>query len=260
MGYSFGYTFFSGLMEVIGGLLLFYRKTTALGALITIGVMTNVVMLNFCYDVPVKIFSLHLVIFGILLLVPNAKAVFDFFILNKSTILSDYYFPVAFAQYKREIIIIKSLLIGGFVLVFVVMSFQRMQKYGDNSPQSPLYGIYKAEVFILNKDTLPPLTTDTIRWNKLLIGKSRIQTILMNDSLENYIAEIDTTQKEISVKLFPDTLKKYKVDYSVNDNTLVIKGNWKNDSIIVNLRKVDISKYPLISRGFHWVNEYPYNK
>jgi uncharacterized membrane protein YphA (DoxX/SURF4 family) len=60
MGFSTAYTIFVGAAEVLGGLLLLFRRTATLGALVVIAVMSNIVMLNFCYDVPVKLYSVHL--------------------------------------------------------------------------------------------------------------------------------------------------------------------------------------------------------
>ncbi len=60
MGASQPYTIFSGLMEVIPALLLIYRPTAVLGALSAAAVMLNVFVLNMSYDVPVKLFSFHL--------------------------------------------------------------------------------------------------------------------------------------------------------------------------------------------------------
>src|SRR5258706_790692 len=54
MGASVAYTVFAGLAELAGGVLLLFRRTASLGALVAIPVLTNVVVLNFCYDVPVK--------------------------------------------------------------------------------------------------------------------------------------------------------------------------------------------------------------
>jgi uncharacterized membrane protein YphA (DoxX/SURF4 family) len=60
MGCSPLYTSFTGITEVLSGLLLFFRRTTTLGALLAVGIMSNVVMLNMSYDVPVKLSALHL--------------------------------------------------------------------------------------------------------------------------------------------------------------------------------------------------------
>lgn len=50
IGASAAYTIFTGVAEVLGGLLLVARRTALLGALVCIGVMSNVVLLNFSYD------------------------------------------------------------------------------------------------------------------------------------------------------------------------------------------------------------------
>ena len=54
------YIIFSGLAEVTGATLLLFRRTATLGAMTSAAVLLNVVMLNFCYDVPVKLYSLNL--------------------------------------------------------------------------------------------------------------------------------------------------------------------------------------------------------
>jgi hypothetical protein len=70
MGFSVGYNFFTGMAEVVGGLLLCFRRTRLIGALVCVGVMSNVVMLNFAYDVPVKLYSSHLLAMAIFLMIP----------------------------------------------------------------------------------------------------------------------------------------------------------------------------------------------
>jgi hypothetical protein len=75
MDYSKPYTIFGGLAEAIGGVLLLWRRTATLGALIVAAVMTNVLMLNLCYDVPVKLFSAQCLIIAIALAAPRLRAV-----------------------------------------------------------------------------------------------------------------------------------------------------------------------------------------
>jgi hypothetical protein len=36
-------------------------------------------------------------------------------------------------------------------------------------------------------------------------------------------------------------------------------GQWKGRDIVVTLTRVD-DKFPLLTRGFHWINEYPHNR
>jgi len=74
MGASAPYTIFGGLGELIGGLLLTNRRTALLGALISAAVMSQVVMLNFSYDVPVKIYSSELLLTARVLIAPYGVA------------------------------------------------------------------------------------------------------------------------------------------------------------------------------------------
>jgi hypothetical protein len=80
MGASAAYTIFTGIGELTAGLLLTMRRTVLLGALVTAGVMTHVVMLNFAYDVPVKIYSSQLLLGALVIAAPDARRLFDFFL------------------------------------------------------------------------------------------------------------------------------------------------------------------------------------
>ena len=55
MGASRSYSFFGGATELLAGMLLVVPRLATLGALVCIGVMSNVLMLNLGYDVPVKL-------------------------------------------------------------------------------------------------------------------------------------------------------------------------------------------------------------
>ena len=83
MGASRPYTVFAGLGEVLAALLLIWRRTGSLGGLVTIGVMTNVAMLNFCYDVPVKLYSSHLLVMAILVVLPDVGRLANVLIWNR---------------------------------------------------------------------------------------------------------------------------------------------------------------------------------
>ena len=73
IGASFPYEEFVGLVEVAGGVLLFVPRTQLAGALVAFGAMFEVFMLNMTYDVPVKLFSFHLVVMSVVLIAPYAK-------------------------------------------------------------------------------------------------------------------------------------------------------------------------------------------
>lgn len=85
MGASRSYTIFSGLAECLCALLLVWRRTTTLGSIVTFCVMLNVVMLNFCYDVPVKQYSVHLLAMAVFIALPDLKRVLGVLLFNRAT-------------------------------------------------------------------------------------------------------------------------------------------------------------------------------
>ncbi|RTR28317.1 hypothetical protein [Deinococcus radiophilus] len=67
MATSPGYQWLAGVAEVLPALLLLHRRTVTLGALLAAVTMTNVLALNLFFDVPVKLFSAHLLLTALVL-------------------------------------------------------------------------------------------------------------------------------------------------------------------------------------------------
>ena len=63
--------------------MLFFRRTVLLGGMGAAGVM-NVVLLNYCYDVPVKLLSTHLFLMALFLLVPDAGRLWAVLVMNRA--------------------------------------------------------------------------------------------------------------------------------------------------------------------------------
>ena len=83
MGASLAYTIFAGATEVTGGLLLVFRRTASPGALVSFAVLANIVALNFCYDVPVKLYSVNLLLMAAFLAAPDATRLANALVLNR---------------------------------------------------------------------------------------------------------------------------------------------------------------------------------
>jgi hypothetical protein len=135
-------------------------------------------------------------------------------------------------------------------------------KYGDKQPKPPLYGIYSVTTYVSGHDTLLPLTTDTSRWRYLTISFPDDATVSrMNDSTTAYSFTPDTLKKFITIYSYADTTHKYQLSYATPDsNHLVLCGLLNNDTVCISMKRMDEKKFRLVSRGFHWINEYPYYK
>jgi hypothetical protein len=85
MGHSPAYNFFTGFIEFLGAALLLFRRTATLGALIVIGAMSQVLMLNLSYDVPVKQLSIQLIVMACFIAAPDVKRLVALLVLNRPT-------------------------------------------------------------------------------------------------------------------------------------------------------------------------------
>ncbi len=258
MGYSTAYNFFTGMAEAVGGFLLFFRKTRLLGALICITVMSNVVMLNFTYDVPVKLFSLHLLFMAIFLTVPDAKRLLDFFILNRQPGTVEiaplwkgtkWFYPYA---------ILKMLFVGYVVISLIIaVSGYHKQLSGTNAE---LYGIYEVEKYAINGDTLPVLQNDTKRWKRILVERSGWGSIEYMDQAKIYYRfGADTLNGKVSI-LSQDSSTVYSFAHKRSGERFYWQGGNKSDSIFLSVKRKDPSEFLLVNRGFNWINEYPFNR
>ncbi|MEZ4453544.1 MAG: hypothetical protein R3B09_29070 [Nannocystaceae bacterium] len=88
MGHSWVYSGFTGLAEVVGAVLLLWRRTTALGALLLVGVLANVALLNFCYDVQVKLYSCHYLALALILAAPAVRPLIDLLLRGRPATLT----------------------------------------------------------------------------------------------------------------------------------------------------------------------------
>lgn len=266
MGYSKGYNLFTGGAEVLGGLLLLFRRTTTLGSIVTFVVMGNVMAMNYCFDIPVKLLSTVLVFMSLFLMAKDIKRLFNFFILHKPAAAANISAPYIRKRGLRiGLRVFKFLLVGYTLVMMVYGSANALSQYGDNAKKTALYGIYNVETFVRNHDTILPLQTDTTRWKQMIVGGYRNypRTHLkgMNDSLRSYVMRTDTVKKEIVLFTRTDTTTKHQFSYYYPDKEhMVMQGTWKGDSVIVRMKIYDLDKFLLVNRGFRWINEYPFNR
>jgi len=263
LGFSKGYNYVMGFAELSSGVLLLFRRTTTLGAIVTLVVAGNIMAINYCFDVPVKLLSTALVVMALFLLAKDIHRVVNFFFLNKPTNAANIAAPVFRKKWQNiATIILKYGLILYVAITNVLQATEAMKEYGDVAPKPPLYGIYNVEYFIRNNDTIAPLATDTTRWKKLIVSYPEYSFVqFMNDSTKGFAFKLDTIKKRIEIFSYNDTTKKSNLVYSFpQKDILLLTGKLDSNSVVIKMRKYDFKNFRLINRGFHWVNEYPYNR
>jgi hypothetical protein len=262
MGASASYNVFAGAGEMLGGLLLTTRRTTLLGALVSAGVLSNVVMLNFSYDVPVKQYSLHLFAMALFLAAPDLRRLANLFLLNRAVEPVDLRPHLRWTWLRRGVLVLRTVLVVAFAFMVLYGAQQSRQTFGDRSPRSPLQGIWSVEEFEVDGKVRPPLMTDATRWRRVVFdypGMIAIQ--LMSDSRNRYRLKLDTGQHTLALtkRDNPD----WKSDFSYQQpepELLKLEGTLDGQKIRAKLRRVEESSFLLVTRGFHWISEYPFNR
>ena len=262
MGFSTPFTFFAGACEVLGGALLFFRRTTTLGALVVCAVMLNIVLMNFSYDVPVKLYSANLLWMSTCLLLGDARRLIDVFLLNRAT------HPVQLGPrpnnlwVRRALVAAKLLLVGYIVVTNITSSLQARTQYGDAAPKPLLCGVFSVESFTRDGQLQPPLITDATQWRRIGFNAYGGATVrFMDDSSQRFFAEIDAVQGTLVLKARDESGATSTFHFARPDETqLTLEGTFAKAELKLQLHKIDESNFTLVGRGFHWINEYPFNK
>ena len=261
MGYSTGYNVFSGSVEVLGGVLLLFRRTTTLGALVVLGAMANVVMLNFCYDVPVKVNSTHLLLMAAFLTLPDLRRLLQVFVLNRPTEPAALGKPFARRWMERARLPAKLLFLGVALIGGGAQALQFALHDGDWAPRPPHFGAYEVETFVRDGDTLPPLLTDGTRWRAAAVDSHSVLMIIKMDSKRlGYMMKEDPEKKTFTHSGGLGT-PEFVLSYAEPDpEHLVLEGPLDGASLNVRLRKINPASFLLVNRSFHWINEFSYNR
>jgi uncharacterized membrane protein YphA (DoxX/SURF4 family) len=262
IGASPAYEMFAGCAEVLGGLLLILPRTTTLGALVAMADMTQVFMLNMTYDVPVKLFSFHLLLMAAFLLAPEFERLADFFFRNRAV------GPSRQGQLFRtrranRIALAAQIFLGTWVIGNNVYSgWESWHTYGGGRPKSALYGIWDVAELSIDGQVRSPLLTDYDRWHRAVFDvPDRVGFQRMDDSFARYGATINSSGKTIA--LTKDNDKNWKANFTFQraaENELILDGIMDDHRIHMQLQLVDLKKFVLVSRGFHWIQEYPFNR
>lgn len=257
MGASKAYTFFAGSGELVAGLLLFFRRTTVLGALVAIGVMANVVALNFFYDVPVKLYSSHLLLMAVFLLLPDLKALWSFFILHRPAAPDGLWI----APFQRRWMRIGSVVLQALFIISILWGntsncIKTFKEYAAEGQPSPLYGLWNVDSFVTLDGKTPASP-----WLRAVLDTTTVSAIYFADGTTvRFLTQYDPANAHLSLKS-RRTQHSGELTYTQpNPAHLSLTGLVDGQKVQISLHKVPTQTFLLTSRGFHWINEDPFNR
>lgn len=138
VGASRAYEICIGRAELAAGVLLFVPRTVTLGALVCLADALQIFTLNMTSDVPVRLFSFHVILMSAALLAPHAKSLANVLLLARPA--SPAVDPtVGRTPRTRRIAAVAQVAFGAYL---VLMNLQGARKawtqYGGGAPKSPL--------------------------------------------------------------------------------------------------------------------------
>ena len=256
------YTMFTGLIETVAGMLLFWRGTALLGALFTAAAMAQVAMLNFCYDVPVKILSTHLLAFAVLLCVRDAPRLFDLFVRNRPVAAAELW-PWAEARWLRlSARVVQLAFVAWLAFAQVREALDWWQK--RNAPQPPYTGTWQVDAFARDGAEIAPFTSPT-RWTQVGFAQGGCGVTATDGSRQGFRVEVDAARSAMKLSGIAGPERQapppFELKFKMPDDAhLELDGEQDGATLRVRCRRLQTTDFFLGQRGFHWINEFPLNR
>jgi len=257
MGASRGYTLFVGCLQMLAGILLFLPRLTTLGALVGIAVFSNIFALNLGYDLPIKLYSLHILLVCLFLVLPDAPRLVRFFLLNQEVASLSENGLFHLRRLNTAALVAQLALGGVLACTYLVHAYDYEKRHFSPASRPPFFGIWNVEEFLLGGKVLPPLETDGTRWQRVVFQfPTEIGIQSMNGSWMGYWLRTDMARKTLAMGKPNDSNGEFEFVFADPDSrSLTLEGTDGRNEIRVKLRRLDEKQFALLARGFHWIDE-----
>jgi uncharacterized membrane protein YphA (DoxX/SURF4 family) len=250
-GYSRGYQEFLGWGEVIPAVLLLFRRTALLGALMMFIVMLNVFLINIFFDVCVKINSGIYTALSLYLLLQEFPRLWSFFISNSVTPAR---IDIRFGGPKWLRLagqVINYLLLGYILYVTGDGAYNYYQYSQVQATETPLQGAWKAIRVVAPGDSsaVDLHSTDSLLANRLFFDGNN--GVIRSDFIrDRFRFTPDSAQQSITVR-FTNLRNEWNIPpvtwryLRPHPDTLIVTGPWKGKNLQMTcvLRREKLTRY-----------------
>jgi hypothetical protein len=238
MRYSQPYAFFGGVMELSVVVLLCFRRTATLGALMCMAVMTNVALMNWDYGVQVKLYATMMVVSAAVLVLYDAPRLLAVFVGNQPAEPAPMSSPVQDAIPFGPRWAIKVLVVGS-VIVSSVIGFNSLR---SSAPPSPLDGGWVVTAFSRDGQALET-TGDPARWRRFITTGGAAEIRMESDSL---IGCRRTTPTATTIALTCRGNRTGELTWTRTDNELRLEGTFAGTRVAASARHLEEADYRLL--------------
>ncbi len=257
IGASQSYQIFTGVAEVLGGVLLLLPRTTVLGAITCLAVMIQVFVLNMTYDIGIKLISFHLTLMILYLLAPELPRLWNLLVLDRGAGASTQ--PQLFRTPRANRTAAVAQIVFGVYLLGMYTSISWGYWYGQGgggSPRSPLYGIWNVKELSIDGQVRPPDLNDyDRRWRRVIFDDPDTMVFQRtDDSFARYGAAIDVGSK--TVELTKGRSRNWRSSFTFRRSAadrLTLDGGMDGYRVHLELQLVERDTFRLLNSRFRWV-------
>ncbi|MBF6136886.1 hypothetical protein IU501_28310 [Nocardia otitidiscaviarum] len=222
MATSTPYTVITGAVEVLGGLLLIFRRTTLLGALVSAVALVQVSILNLSYGVPVILTPLLMLAMALVVALPWWSRLLDVLIRNRDSSA----LPEPPAAGRRRAGTLAHLAAAAVVIAAMVAN--GIRNYHDYTERiSPLDGVWAVDTY----EGAGP------RWVRLAIDARPAAQRL---AVTRDTGELLTTELSIDAAISRLRLDDSTLDYRQHDSTLRLTGEFDGTPVDITLHRIPL--------------------
>jgi hypothetical protein len=178
------YQVFGGVVELLAGALLFFRKTATYGAILLIGALGDITFVNYAYDGGVHVYAFYFVLLGTFVIAADVPRLYNLLILERYTVPHFYYPDYSKPAYKYARIGLKGLAI---LIFFGVLTYTEVINFKYDPYKQPataglktLRGNYNVTEFEINGQEIPYSPLDSVRWKEATFEKWTTLTFRVN--------------------------------------------------------------------------------
>jgi|GEM_PF-394893 len=164
------YQVFGGVVEIVAGSFLFFRKTTLFGAILLAGALFDITLVNYAYDGGVHVYAFYFVLLSLFLIADDVPALYNLIIREKYTTHFRVYPDFSKPPLKYSRIVLKALT---FIIFFGILTYTEVINFKYDPYKQPstagvkkLRGNYHVTAFKINGQELPYNPNDTTRWQE----------------------------------------------------------------------------------------------
>lgn len=164
------YQVFGGVVEIVAGAMLFFRKTSTFGAILLAAALGDITFVNYAYDGGVHVYAFYFVLLGLFIAADDFPKLYNLLILERYTVPFRVYpdFRKPWLKYTRI-----TLKVLTFVIFFGVLTYTEVINFKYDPYKQPatagvkkLRGNYRVSEFKINGEVIPFNPLDSTRWQE----------------------------------------------------------------------------------------------